>query len=119
MRSAVAAAHGVAVHDLVLLSPGEVPRTSSGKISRAACRTRYLAGEDERRGQDQAGWQDWLLTRLTALLGRPVTERDVDRPLADCGLSSRDAVTLVAEIAAQSGKEVPTRSCGRRRRSPR
>jgi acyl-CoA synthetase (AMP-forming)/AMP-acid ligase II len=45
VRTAVSAAHGIAVYDLVLLGPGEVPRTSSGKISRAACRARYLARE--------------------------------------------------------------------------
>jgi len=57
---------------------------------------------------DQRRWQRWLLDRLTALLGHPVTERDVDRPLSDCGLSSRDAVTLIAEIGQLSGKEVPS-----------
>jgi acyl-CoA synthetase (AMP-forming)/AMP-acid ligase II len=45
VRSAVSAEHGLAVHDLVLLGVGEVPRTSSGKISRAACRTWYAARE--------------------------------------------------------------------------
>lgn len=45
VRAAVSAAHGIAVHDLVLLEPGEVPRTSSGKISRSACRAQYLARE--------------------------------------------------------------------------
>jgi acyl-CoA synthetase (AMP-forming)/AMP-acid ligase II len=45
VRAAVSAAHGIAVHDLVLLGPGEVPRTSSGKVSRAACRVSYLARE--------------------------------------------------------------------------
>lgn len=45
VRSAVSAAHGIAVHELVLLGPGEVPRTSSGKISRSASRTRYLTRE--------------------------------------------------------------------------
>jgi phthiocerol/phenolphthiocerol synthesis type-I polyketide synthase D len=54
---------------------------------------------------DQRRWQEWLLDRLTVMLGRPV---DVDRPLSDCGLSSRDAVTLVAEIGQLSGKEVPS-----------
>ncbi|HEX6361124.1 MAG TPA: type I polyketide synthase, partial [Actinophytocola sp.] len=49
-----------------------------------------------------------MLNRLTVLLGRPVTDRDVDRPLSDCGLSSRDAVTLVADITRLSGKEVPS-----------
>ena len=59
-------------------------------------------------GWDQRRWQGWLTERLTELLGRPVTERDVDRPLSDCGLSSRDAVTLVADIERQSGKPVPS-----------
>ena len=45
VRSAVSTEHGLGVHDLVLLGPGEVPRTSSGKISRSACRARYLARE--------------------------------------------------------------------------
>jgi acyl-CoA synthetase (AMP-forming)/AMP-acid ligase II len=45
VRAAVSAAHGIAVHDLVLLGPGEVPRTSSGKISRTASRASYLARE--------------------------------------------------------------------------
>ncbi|WP_410662298.1 fatty acyl-AMP ligase [Amycolatopsis sp. lyj-84] len=44
IRRAVAAAHGLRPHDVVFLSPGEVPRTSSGKISRALCRKSYLDG---------------------------------------------------------------------------
>jgi acyl-CoA synthetase (AMP-forming)/AMP-acid ligase II len=42
--AAVATRHGLRVHDLILLEPGAVPRTSSGKISRAASRQRYLGG---------------------------------------------------------------------------
>jgi acyl-CoA synthetase (AMP-forming)/AMP-acid ligase II len=45
IRGAVAAAHDLAVHDLVLVRPGGVPRTSSGKIARSVCRRYYLAGE--------------------------------------------------------------------------
>ena len=41
--AAVAAAHGLALHDVVLVPPGHMPRTSSGKIARSACRERYLA----------------------------------------------------------------------------
>ncbi|AUI59509.1 fatty acyl-AMP ligase [Amycolatopsis sp. BJA-103] len=44
IRRAVAAAHGLRPHDVVFLAPGEVPRTSSGKISRALCRKSYLDG---------------------------------------------------------------------------
>jgi acyl-CoA synthetase (AMP-forming)/AMP-acid ligase II len=36
--------HGLAVKDFVLLPPGGVPRTSSGKVARSGCRERYLAG---------------------------------------------------------------------------
>ncbi|SHF16747.1 fatty acyl-AMP ligase [Streptoalloteichus hindustanus] len=42
-RAAVASTHGVSVHDMWLLEPGQTPRTSSGKISRAASRVQYLA----------------------------------------------------------------------------
>ncbi|MEU7056133.1 fatty acyl-AMP ligase [Streptomyces sp. NPDC046197] len=44
VRSAVAAGHGIAVHDFVLAPPGSVPRTTSGKVARSACRDQYLAG---------------------------------------------------------------------------
>jgi acyl-CoA synthetase (AMP-forming)/AMP-acid ligase II len=44
LRAAVSAGHGLRLHDVVFLAPGEVPRTSSGKISRARCRMSYLDG---------------------------------------------------------------------------
>jgi acyl-CoA synthetase (AMP-forming)/AMP-acid ligase II len=44
LRAAVSAEHGLRLHDVVVLAPGEVPRTSSGKISRARCRESYLDG---------------------------------------------------------------------------
>ncbi|WP_308211837.1 fatty acyl-AMP ligase [Actinoallomurus soli] len=44
VRSAVSAAHELRLDDFVLVEPGGVPRTSSGKIARSACRERYLAG---------------------------------------------------------------------------
>ena len=36
---------GLKIHDLVLLRPGTLPRTTSGKIRRHACKEQYLAGE--------------------------------------------------------------------------
>ncbi|NBH12604.1 fatty acyl-AMP ligase, partial [Amycolatopsis sp. SID8362] len=44
LRAAVSAGHGLRLHDVVFLAPGEVPRTSSGKISRARCRASYADG---------------------------------------------------------------------------
>ncbi|NNN31042.1 fatty acyl-AMP ligase [Streptomyces sp. S3(2020)] len=44
VRAAVSARHGLRLSDLVVVPPGTVPRTSSGKVSRALTRERYLAG---------------------------------------------------------------------------
>ncbi|SDP94608.1 Acyl-CoA synthetase (AMP-forming)/AMP-acid ligase II [Actinopolyspora xinjiangensis] len=45
LRGEIAAAHGVRVHEVLLLEPDTVPRTSSGKVARSACRQYYLDGE--------------------------------------------------------------------------
>jgi acyl-CoA synthetase (AMP-forming)/AMP-acid ligase II len=45
IRRAVAERHDVAVHDVVLVRPNGVPRTSSGKVQRSYCRQLYLRGE--------------------------------------------------------------------------
>ncbi|KFG05533.1 fatty acyl-AMP ligase [Streptomyces scabiei] len=44
VRAAVSARHGLRLADVVLVPPGTVPRTSSGKVSRTLTRERYLAG---------------------------------------------------------------------------
>lgn len=44
IRQAVAEGHEVQVHDTVLLTEGALPRTSSGKIQRHACREQYRQG---------------------------------------------------------------------------
>jgi acyl-CoA synthetase (AMP-forming)/AMP-acid ligase II len=41
VRGAVSRRHGLALRDVVLIGPGELPRTSSGKVQRSACRIRY------------------------------------------------------------------------------
>jgi acyl-CoA synthetase (AMP-forming)/AMP-acid ligase II len=43
VRRAIAAEHEVEVAEVVLLPPGQLPRTSSGKVRRGACRELYLA----------------------------------------------------------------------------
>lgn len=44
IRAAIAVRHGVTVRDVLLTSAGAIPRTSSGKIGRRACRSGYLDG---------------------------------------------------------------------------
>ncbi|SBS70642.1 Long-chain-fatty-acid--AMP ligase FadD32 [uncultured Mycobacterium sp.] len=44
IRAAVSARHGVVASDVRLLPAGAIPRTTSGKLARRACRTEYLTG---------------------------------------------------------------------------
>ncbi|MEU5882789.1 fatty acyl-AMP ligase [Spirillospora sp. NPDC047279] len=44
VRAAVKNGHDVRVHDFVLIETGTLPRTTSAKIARAACRKAYLDG---------------------------------------------------------------------------
>jgi fatty-acyl-CoA synthase len=47
VKSAVYDAVGTAPEDVVLVRPGSLPKTSSGKLQRALCRTRYFDAELE------------------------------------------------------------------------
>jgi amino acid adenylation domain-containing protein len=47
IRKAVLLEHGIQVYSLMLLKDGSLPKTTSGKIKRAACRSAFLAGEME------------------------------------------------------------------------
>ena len=45
VREAVLNEHGLALHTIVLVRSGMIPKTSSGKVQRRACRTAFLARE--------------------------------------------------------------------------
>ena len=45
--AAVARTHDVTVHDVAFLAPGEIPRTSSGKVRRHLCRAQYLDRQEK------------------------------------------------------------------------
>jgi len=44
IRKAIANQHDLRAHEIVLLKPGSVSKTSSGKIQRHGCKAGYLAG---------------------------------------------------------------------------
>ena len=54
IRRAVASEHELAPNEIVLIRAGSVPKTSSGKIQRHACRDGYLAGTLDAVGQWRA-----------------------------------------------------------------
>lgn len=44
IRAGITASLAITIHDVVLIKPGALPRTSSGKVRRSQCRTDYLNG---------------------------------------------------------------------------
>jgi fatty acid CoA ligase FadD32 len=44
VKAAISAHHGLRLHDFLLVEPGMISRTSSGKLARSASRARYLDG---------------------------------------------------------------------------
>jgi long chain fatty acid CoA FadD26 len=45
VMSAISKAHGLPLADLVLVAPGSIPSTTSGKVRRSTCAERYQQGE--------------------------------------------------------------------------
>jgi acyl-CoA synthetase (AMP-forming)/AMP-acid ligase II len=48
VRAAVSRGHHIRIADLRLVAAGSIPRTTSGKLARRACRAEYLAGKFNR-----------------------------------------------------------------------
>ncbi|WP_099238840.1 fatty acyl-AMP ligase [Synechococcus sp. BDU 130192] len=64
VRQAVYEEHTVEVYGIVLLRTGSIPKTSSGKIQRQACRQQYLAGTLNGLGEWQLAIADSDVTAL-------------------------------------------------------
>jgi acyl carrier protein len=76
VRQAVLSEHEAGLYAFVLLKPGGIPRTSSGKIQRHVCRRAFLAGMLDTFGQWRAaGWSSGGGLTRTAVLALPPHER--------------------------------------------
>lgn len=104
VRHAVAQAHGLECEHVVLLRPNGLPRTSSGKVQRRACRRDWQEGRLPVVAQWQkaqpgagvdagSGLQQELLDCCRALLG--VAQLDPQASLFDYGLDSLKAAELL------------------------
>ncbi|KFA88774.1 peptide synthetase [Archangium violaceum Cb vi76] len=121
VRRSLSEAHEVQLHALVLLEPGALPKTSSGKIQRRACKAELLAGwprallfwrdtDGVARGQGTPALEapvdpvsveeleTWLVARLSARLRVRPEELAKDVPITSFGLDSLAAVELAHEI---------------------
>ena len=60
------------------------------------------------RSVDEAALRRLIAERVAAWNGTPPADVPMDRPLADLGMASRDAVALAGELSRATGRELPT-----------
>jgi acyl-CoA synthetase (AMP-forming)/AMP-acid ligase II/acyl carrier protein len=132
IRAAIANRHELEVHAVALVKAGEVPRTSSGKTRRAACRDRFLRGElkivaawkaenldqgamSPDRGSpppapcsppSAAEIESWLVERITARLRLAPGDVNVRTPFLELGMSSLDALEIAAALEGWLGRQL-------------
>jgi amino acid adenylation domain-containing protein len=136
IRQAVTETHELQVYAVVLLKPGRIPKTSSGKIQRQACRAMFLDGTLEtlassileavdaspeestlsltREALLAAGPEGrvplvrtYLQAQLARALRRPLPALDAQRAVSSLGLDSLTAVELSNAIERDLGSIVP------------
>lgn len=118
VHEAVAAEHGLALADVVLVRTGKIPRTSSGKVRRAECRARLLAGAfqpvgaakpaEEAKPAAGAGTVPADLAELVAAeLETDPAELVADVPLIRQRLDSLRAARLRSALLQTRGVDVP------------
>ena len=118
VRQAIAGEHEVSVAEVVLIRPETLPRTSSGKVRRRACRDLYLQGGLRVLGasrlsaisEDVAadeGSPDWLRLAFAAAARIDPERIDADLPLSSLGLDSLAAVELKQTLEEAAGVSLP------------
>ena len=133
IRQAVSECHELQVHTIILIKPGSIPKTSSGKIRRYACRDYFLAGRLEtvaiwsgsttpnseaqpppmasalKAGETKA-IEFWLISQLAHRLGVNASQIDINQPITRYGLDSLLAVELMHELDAAFSIRLPMTS---------
>jgi acyl-CoA synthetase (AMP-forming)/AMP-acid ligase II/acyl carrier protein len=119
--------YGIDLHQVVLLPPGGLLRTSSGKLQRAATRSAFLAGQldpvhvwtapprivprrvDTNAGralEDAADIEQWLVERLTAYLSLDSDQIDPEEHLACYGVDSTMGIQLLGDLSLVIGEKI-------------
>jgi acyl-CoA synthetase (AMP-forming)/AMP-acid ligase II/acyl carrier protein len=109
IRGQISAVYGLETYAIVVLRPGGLPRTSSGKVQHSLCRQRYLDDSLEAVGTSlgplqrkatggESSLQDLvqaeLRSQLSSMLAVPIEQVDLNIPIRELGLGSIHAVAL-------------------------
>ncbi|WP_103669557.1 AMP-binding protein [Pseudanabaena sp. BC1403] len=124
IRQAVSEQYEISVYAIALIKPASIPKTSSGKIQRQACREKFLVNSLDIVGQwtqpqsdinaltiletpesisgnslTEEAISDWIVTRLSQVANLDPDEIDIDEPLSRHGLDSSVLLSLTADLA--------------------
>ncbi len=134
IRQAVVEEHEVQVYAVLLLKPGSIPKTSSGKIQRHACRAGFLAGnlktvassilENDHQtdstfslsgegilalqpSQRQSKLESYLQQQVARVMKLSLKQVNPRQPLASLGVDSLIAIELQHTIETDLGVVLP------------
>ncbi len=123
IRESVSEEFEVSVHAIVLIKPGSIPKTSSGKIQRRATRMKFLEGTLDVVSQYQATYtsdttapesvedlEGWLSQQFANVLRIDVSQIDLDEPVTRYGIDSLMAIELLHRIQSTLAVDVPLTS---------
>lgn len=116
--------NGIDIDVVVLVDPGSIPKTSSGKIQRQECRRLFLAGElrevgrwerpavtrrheSVKRPQGERELTSWLCDVVADLGGLPLAQVSPDEPFSAYGLDSVRIVQFAGEVSEMLGLRLP------------
>ena len=127
VRQKIAESHELTAYAVALIRTGTIPKTSSGKIQRHACKAAYLnrelhvlrewseaeAVEEAAAGRGGAAATDaqdaataWLVREIAGIAAVEPTLIDVNQPLTAYGIDSLTAVELSHKLQTEFGIEV-------------
>jgi natural product biosynthesis luciferase-like monooxygenase protein len=135
VRRAVIEEHELQLYATVLIRPGSLPKTSSGKIQRRACRAAFLDGTLERvaewkepsafesephalsksspdifpdiRLESREAIQSWLVSQFSVRLGVDPSGIDIGQSIDNYGMDSLKAIELAHSIETNLGVALP------------
>ncbi len=131
VRQAVTEEHEVQPYAIALVRAATVPKTSSGKLQRGACRKLFLSGsfetvaewrEEERQGsetllavpdfepENEEDIKEFLKSLFATRLGTVATEVGVDEPVTRYALDSLQAIELMHAVEVSLGTVLPMTS---------